>query len=169
MTHVKVVLIGDKQTGKTTWLTRMRRLTGDFPSATSTPENPLSDHDQAFFGTGTRYSPTLGVEVHPLEFTTPRGTVSLNVWDTAGQKRLAGLTDGYYLRAQAALLFVGPDQLRADNLEYEFHRVCPESPVIRVYVPTNRLQIPPGWADDAIILDFTLTQLFQLFQKIMAV
>ena len=30
---------------------------------------------------------TIGVEVHPLAFTTTRGKICFNVWDTAGQAR----------------------------------------------------------------------------------
>jgi GTPase SAR1 family protein len=38
---------------------------------------------------------TLGVEVHPLKFTTNYGSIQFNVWDTAGQEKFDGLRDGY--------------------------------------------------------------------------
>ena len=41
---------------------------------------------------------TLGVEVHPLNFHTNRGTIRFNVWDTAGQEKFGGLRDGYYIQ-----------------------------------------------------------------------
>ena len=42
-----------------------------------------------------RYVPTLGAEVHPLDFVTQKGKIIFNVWDTAGQEKYAGLRDGY--------------------------------------------------------------------------
>ena len=41
---------------------------------------------------------TLGVEVRPLTFTTNRGPICFNVWDTAGQEKFGGLRDGYYIQ-----------------------------------------------------------------------
>lgn len=38
---------------------------------------------------------TVGAEVHPMDFTTNRGKLIFNVWDTAGQEKYAGLRDGY--------------------------------------------------------------------------
>lgn len=38
---------------------------------------------------------TLGVEVHPLTFSTNLGPIIFNVWDTAGQEKFGGLRDGY--------------------------------------------------------------------------
>lgn len=34
------------------------------------------------------YIPTIGVEVHPLKFTTNCGDIVFNVWDTAGQEKV---------------------------------------------------------------------------------
>ncbi|KAG5457399.1 MAG: hypothetical protein BJ554DRAFT_2601 [Olpidium bornovanus] len=42
-----------------------------------------------------KYIATLGVEVHPLTFTTNCGTICFNTWDTAGQEKFGGLRDGY--------------------------------------------------------------------------
>jgi len=38
---------------------------------------------------------TLGVEVHPIQFSTNLGPIQFNVWDTAGQEKFGGLRDGY--------------------------------------------------------------------------
>ena len=46
----------------------------------------------------------MGVEVHPLLFHTTRGPVLFDVWDTAGQEKLGGLRDGYFINAQGALV-----------------------------------------------------------------
>lgn len=54
---------------------------------------------------------TLGVEVHPLSFHTNRGTITYNVWDTAGQEKFGGLRDGYYIQGahpQFLTFFVKP-------------------------------------------------------------
>ena len=40
-------------------------------------------------------SATLGVEVHPIQFSTNLGPIQFNVWDTAGQEKFGGLRDGY--------------------------------------------------------------------------
>lgn len=68
----KVVLVGDGGVGKTTFV--KRHISGEFEK---------------------RYVATMGVEVHPIAFTTNFGTILMNVWDTAGQEKLGGLRDGY--------------------------------------------------------------------------
>lgn len=47
-----------------------------------------------------KYEPTIGVEVHPLDFTTNRGKIRFYCWDTAGQEKFGGLRDGYYIHGQ---------------------------------------------------------------------
>ena len=68
----KCILVGDGGVGKTTFV--KRHLTGEFEK---------------------KYIATVGVEVHPMNFSTTRGVIKLNVWDTAGQEKLCGLRDGY--------------------------------------------------------------------------
>lgn len=75
-------MIGDGGTGKTTFLKRHK--TGEFEK---------------------KYVPTMGAEVRPLDFHTTHGAVRLVCWDTAGQEKLGGLRDCYYVAAQAAILF----------------------------------------------------------------
>ncbi len=78
----KVVLVGDGGVGKTTWITK--HLTGEFTQ---------------------KYVPTFGVEIHPFKFFTASGQeVCFDIWDTAGQHKLAGLRDGYYVGADAIIL-----------------------------------------------------------------
>jgi len=77
----KLVLVGDGGVGKTTLV--KRHLTGEFEK---------------------KYIPTLGVEVHPLKFTTNCGVICFNVWDTAGQEKMGGLRDGYYIQGECAII-----------------------------------------------------------------
>ena len=42
--------------------------------------------------------------MHPLAFTTNRGPITFNVWDTAGQEKFGGLRDGYYIQGQCAII-----------------------------------------------------------------
>ena len=51
-----------------------------------------------------KYKPTVGVEIYPLVFDTSKGNVTLNVWSVAGQDKYAGLRDGYYMCADAAIV-----------------------------------------------------------------
>ena len=68
-----------------------------------------------------KYIATLGVEVHPLGFTTVSpifiagcdalltasqnlGQIQFDVWDTAGQEKFGGLRDGYYINGQCGII-----------------------------------------------------------------
>merc|ERR1712032_876701 len=77
----KLVLVGDGGVGKTTFV--KRHLTGEFEK---------------------KYIATLGVEVHPMPFYTTKGMIVFNVWDTAGQEKLGGLRDGYYIGGHCGII-----------------------------------------------------------------
>ncbi len=71
------------------------------PTNPITPCTPLgtqigcsSSIDEYLFWTGVA---TIGVEVHPMTFSTNYGVIQFNVWDTAGQEKFGGLRDGYYI------------------------------------------------------------------------
>jgi GTP-binding nuclear protein Ran len=104
----KIVLVGDGATGKSTYVQRL--VDGTYRKA---------------------YTPTLGVEVSRLRLNVEHGDkverVRLNFWDTAGQERFGGLGDGYYTKADAALVFVDPENPQnASSWTKSIQRVCGE-------------------------------------------
>lgn len=109
----KLVLIGDGGVGKTTFV--KRHMTGEFEK---------------------RYIATLGVEVHPLTFHTSRGPVTFNVWDTAGQEKLSGLRDGYYIGGQCGvIMFDVSSRITYKNVPKWYRdltRVCEQVPIVLV-------------------------------------
>lgn len=78
----KIVFVGDGGVGKSAFIKRHK--TGEFDK---------------------RYIPTMGVEVVPLKFKTNKGDTIFNIWDTAGQEKFGGLRDGYYIGADAFVVF----------------------------------------------------------------
>lgn len=107
----KLVLVGDGGVGKTTFV--KRHLTGEFEK---------------------KYVATLGVEVHPLAFTTNLGPITFNVWDTAGQEKFGGLRDGYYIQGQCAIIiFDVTSRITYKNVptwHKDLVRVCENIPIV---------------------------------------
>ena len=81
-----------------------------------------------------KYVATLGVEVHPLAFTTNRGPIIFNVWDTAGQEKFGGLRDGYYIQGQCAIImFDVTSRITYKNVptwHKDLVRVCENIPIV---------------------------------------
>jgi len=109
----KLVLVGDGGVGKTTFVKRHK--TGEFEK---------------------RYIATMGVEVHPLSFHTNLGPVVFNVWDTAGQEKLGGLRDGYYIGGQAGIIMFDVTSRITYKSVPHWHkdlvRVCENIPIVLV-------------------------------------
>jgi len=74
------------------------------------------------------------VEVHPLAFTTNRGPIVFNVWDTAGQEKFGGLRDGYYIQGQCAIvMFDVTSRITYKNVptwHKDLVRVCENIPIV---------------------------------------
>lgn len=115
MNIIKVVVIGPKKSGKTTWITR--HLTGEFK---------------------TQYNATLGVEVHPIIFNGTEGNIRINVWDCAGDPKFGGLRSGYWLETDACIQFHSIDGSNED-INNEFNELYPDIPVVHVW---NKVDIP---------------------------
>ncbi|CDF35794.1 small GTP-binding protein of Ran family [Chondrus crispus] len=107
----KVVLVGDGGVGKTTFV--KRHISGEFEK---------------------RYLATMGVEVHPLKFFTNFGPILMNVWDTAGQEKLGGLRDGYYIQGNAAIIMFDVTSRMTYKNVPQWHRdlvrVCENIPIV---------------------------------------
>ena len=78
---IKVVLVGDTQVGKTCIISR---LVNDVFKG----NNPA----------------TIGAAFQTFSLTTDSGTVTLQIWDTAGQEKYRSLTPMYYRSAEIAIL-----------------------------------------------------------------
>lgn len=109
----KLVLVGDGGVGKTTFV--KRHLTGEFEK---------------------KYIATLGVEVHPMVFNTSKGNIRFLVWDTAGQEKLGGLREGYYIGSHAGIImFDVCSRITYQNVPKWYKdliRVCEHIPIVLV-------------------------------------
>jgi GTP-binding nuclear protein Ran len=109
----KLVLVGDGGTGKTTFV--KRHMTGEFEK---------------------KYIATLGVEVQPMAFFTNHGQIKFNVWDTAGQEKLGGLRDGYYIGGNCGIImFDVCSRITYSNVPKwykDLTRVCENIPIVLV-------------------------------------
>ena len=80
------------------------------------------------------HTATLGVEVHPLSFSTNYGTIVFNVWDTAGQEKFGGLRDGYYIQGQCGIIMFDVTARitykNVPNWHRDLERVCENIPIV---------------------------------------
>lgn len=115
----KIVIVGDSQVGKTTFV--HRTLTGEF---------------------NRNYVATLGVEVHPLTFYTNYGVVTFNVWDIAG-KFPGELSDAYYTKAVGGIvMFDVTSQESYDNVPTHVKKL------VKMGVPIDRIVICGNKVDE---------------------
>lgn len=88
---------------------------------------------------------TLGVEVHPLSFSTNFGTICFNVWDTAGQEKFGGLRDGYYIQGQCGIIMFDVTSRitykNVPNWHRDLERVCENIPIV---LTGNKVDVKVG-------------------------
>ena len=79
---------------------------------------------------------TRGAEVHRLTFSTSCGPITFNCWDTAGQEKLGGLRDGYYIEADCAIIMFDVTARQTyqnvPNWHRDLKRVCENIPIVLV-------------------------------------
>jgi GTP-binding nuclear protein Ran len=113
----KVVFLGDAGVGKSTFIKKY--LTNTFE---------------------TKYIPTVGAEIYPVDV----NDMVFTIWDTAGQEKYSGLREGYYLNADAAVVFFSNDSVlsfkNVANWIADFKRICPDKPII---VVRNKTDVKP--------------------------
>eukprot|EP01017_Pseudomicrothorax_dubius_P002207 TRINITY_DN0_c941_g1_i2.p1 TRINITY_DN0_c941_g1~~TRINITY_DN0_c941_g1_i2.p1 ORF type:complete len:230 (+),score=69.86 TRINITY_DN0_c941_g1_i2:53-742(+) len=109
----KLVLVGDGGVGKTTFVKRHK--TGEFEK---------------------KYIATNGVEVTPMMFYTSHGPIRLHIWDTAGQEKLGGLREGYYIGGDCAIImFDVTSRVTYKNVQKwhkDLTRICEKIPICLV-------------------------------------
>ena len=80
------------------------------------------------------FSATVGAEVHPLVFYTNRGPILFRVWDTAGQEKLGGLRDGYYIGSHSGIIMFDltarVTYKNVPNWYRDLTRVCENIPLV---------------------------------------
>lgn len=106
-------MVGDGGVGKTTFVTRHQ--TGEFEK---------------------RYIATQGVNVSSMVLHTTKGPIRFNIWDTAGQEKLGGLREGYYIGADAAIMmFDVTSRITYKNIpkwHKDLTRICENVPIVLV-------------------------------------
>jgi len=79
----KLLLLGEKQIGKTCFLRRLNNT----------------------YRLNNNYIPTLGVDVTSIDMNKESGKIRLNIWDNAGDIRFRGLKEKYYIGSDLAIIF----------------------------------------------------------------
>nr|ALO19900.1 Ran-type small G protein [Cryptocaryon irritans] len=109
----KLIMVGDGGVGKTTFV--KRHLTGEFEK---------------------KYIATQGVEVSSITFFTNYGPIKFNIWDTAGQEKLGGLREGYYIGGHCAIImFDVCSRITYRNVPKwykDLTRICENIPIVLV-------------------------------------
>lgn len=112
----KLLLVGDGNVGKTTYIKRLLGIDDDG-----------------------RYIPTIGTEVHPVHF--PHRGVRLNIFDIAGQEKLSGMRNAYYMDTDYCIMMID-NQTSRQTIKFwhdDVSQVCGNmTPTIVVYNKDDR-------------------------------
>jgi len=83
-----------------------------------------------------KYIATMGAEMSSLNVLTNFGLIKFSIWDTAGQEKLGGLREGYYLGAHCAIImFDLTSRITYKNIprwNKDLRRVCDNIPTVLV-------------------------------------
>jgi GTP-binding nuclear protein Ran len=150
-TQYKIVLVGDGNVGKTTWVKKL--LTEEFEP---------------------KYVATLGVEVHPFHVNTNRGPIVFNIWDCAGVDKYGGLREGYYVKGDGAIVMCDitnqESEAHVEKWANDVNRVCSRNnsfPMVHVATKCDNGNFPPQYIGISIKSNFNLlTPLLELVRKI---
>lgn len=109
----KVLVIGADQVGKTSLVNKI--VNGKFEKD---------------------YELTIGVNVQKKTFQTTRGEINVNLWDCAGHPDYCGLSDGYYINADAAICMFDINKytsfMKMLMLQKDLKRICPSIPILTI-------------------------------------
>jgi GTP-binding nuclear protein Ran len=142
MEQKKLILVGDGGSGKTCFTKRL-----------------LNDVFEK------SYIPTLGYEVYP--YTDLVNNIQYNIWDTAGQEKFGGLSDGYYLMANLAVIMCDDRKLSQKSIigwKKDIERMCPGIPIYIVYNKSD-IKIWPDVINISVKNNTGITDLFDLLSK----
>jgi len=107
-----------------------------------------------------KYVPTLGVEVHPFNY----NNMDFNIWDCSGNENYSGLGEGYYVKANCAIILCDNDSF-IDIVSYykKIRRMCGNIPIvlytnIRNYDPKiNRLSTRGKYNEDIHVMCYNIS------------
>jgi GTP-binding nuclear protein Ran len=118
-TTFKLVLIGDAKVGKSSFVKR----------------NSSSTFDRD-------YTATQGVAVTPLTVETSAGSLTFNIWDTAGERSLGPLYEGVYLEADCGILmFDVTDHATYRNIATWYNDLVRVRPMVQVVLVGNKVDV----------------------------
>ncbi|GFP83051.1 GTP-binding nuclear protein Ran-3 [Phtheirospermum japonicum] len=73
---------------------------------------------------------TIGVEVHPLDFTTNYGKIKFYCWDNARQEKFGGLRNSYYIHGNCAITMFDNTRKNVPTWYRDLCRVCDNIPIV---------------------------------------
>jgi len=127
-TTPKIVLLGDACNGKSTFFNRVKELKND--------DYSFSDHK--------RYKATSNFDYQRFGIKTSEGSLSIDLWDTAGQEDNIGgkLRDAYIKGADGVLIFYDvSNRVTKENVEYWINVIKSVQPGIPIAVVGNKLDL----------------------------
>jgi GTP-binding nuclear protein Ran len=115
----KLVILGEGGVGKTSFV--QRHNSGEFVK---------------------KYEPTHGVDVSTVSFSTNKGDIHFKCWDVAGQNEFTGFQDGYYIKADCAIImFDVSSRLSYKQIPIWYKNLIRVSPNVKVVICANKVDL----------------------------